>query len=264
MGESLKALLVGIIQGLTEFLPVSSSGHIELAQVVLGTELESSDETAFSVILHLATVFSTIVVLRKEIWAVLAGLFRAEKEAWSFALKIVLSMLPAAFIGLKYSKEIDAFFQGNLVLVGSMLFITALLLLLADYVQNTQRKVGFGDALLLGVAQAIAILPGISRSGATIGTAVLLRIDRSKAAHFSFLMVLPLILGKVAKDLLDGGLQIADSSVMPFVFGFFGAFIAGIFACQWMIALVRKSKLIYFAIYCALVGSIALGYSLLF
>ena len=264
MTEWLKGLLVGIVQGLTEFLPVSSSGHIELAQAILGMELEAKDETAFSVILHLATVLSTLVVLRREIWAILSGFLRPQDRQASllFAGRIILSMIPAALVGVLFNKQIDAFFQGNLLLVGGMLLCTAALLLLADRAKQTERQVGFVEAAAIGIAQAIAILPGISRSGATISTAVLLKVDKTQAAHFSFLMVIPLVLGKVAKDLKDGGFDLAESSLLPMIFGFFGAFLAGLWACRWMINLVRQGRLIYFAIYCGIVGSIALGYAL--
>jgi undecaprenyl-diphosphatase len=172
-------------------------------------------------------------------------------------------MLPAVIIGLLFEEELESFFGGKILLVGCMLLLTALLLLLADKAKNTKKEVSFLNAALIGVSQAIAMLPGISRSGATISTSVLLGVDRTRAAKFSFLMVVPLIFGKIGKDLLSGGLIFQSSEVMPITAGFIAAFLAGLLACKWMISLVKKSKLSYFSIYCAIVGSSAIGYALL-
>jgi undecaprenyl-diphosphatase len=172
-------------------------------------------------------------------------------------------MLPAVVVGLLFEKQLAAFFDGNILLVGFMLLVTALLLLLADKAKNTQKEVSFSNSLLIGVSQAIAMLPGISRSGATISTAVLLGIDKTNAARFSFLMVVPLIFGKIGKDILGGDLGFQSSEIIPIAAGFIAAFIAGLFACKWMIALVKRSKLSYFALYCAVVGIGAIGYALL-
>jgi undecaprenyl-diphosphatase len=255
------AIILGIIQGLTEFLPVSSSGHLEIAKFVLGENTLPQDSMLMTVVLHGATALSTIVVFRKDILALLKGIFQFKwNEESQFALKIIISMVPAAFIGIFFNEEIGQLFNKNLMLVGSMLLITGGLLLLADRAKRTEKKVTFMSAIIIGISQAIAILPGISRSGATISTAVLLGIDREKAARFSFLMVVPLILGKMSKDALSGELVISGS-MMPLAVGFIAAFITGLFACTWMIALVKKSKLSWFAIYCFIIGTGALLYA---
>ncbi len=171
-------------------------------------------------------------------------------------------MVPAVVVGLFFEKELEAFFGGNLLLVGAMLLVTAILLLLADKAKNTNKDVSFKNAFIIGISQAIAMLPGISRSGATISTSVLLGIDRTKSARFSFLMVVPLIFGKVAKDILGGEISFESSQSLPMFVGFVTAFLSGLVACTWMISLVKKSKLSYFSIYCAVVGIIAIAYSL--
>lgn len=264
MGELINAIILGIIQGMTEFLPVSSSGHIELGQAILGVDFGDNEEK-FSVILHLATALSTIVVFRKDILEILKGLFQFKNnEQLRFSLKIILSMIPAALVGLLFDEQIEQLFKGNILLVGLMLLVTGALLFLADKAKNTIKDVNFPNALLIGIAQMIAILPGISRSGATISTSVLLGVDREKAARFSFLMVVPLILGKVSKDILDGGtIMGTGSDAIPFIAGFIAAFFTGILACVWMISLVKKSKFIYFSIYCFVVGLIAIGWTFL-
>lgn len=171
-------------------------------------------------------------------------------------------MIPAAVVGLLFEEQMEALFERQILLVGAMLLVTGLLLLLADRAKNTDKKVGFGHALIIGISQAIAILPGISRSGATISTSVLLGIDRERAARFSFLMVVPLIFGKIAKDLLSGDLTYSDGQLVPILAGFAAAFLTGLVACTWMIQLVKSSKLSYFSIYCFIVGALAIGYSL--
>jgi undecaprenyl-diphosphatase len=262
--DIIDAIILGIIQGLTEFLPVSSSGHLELGAALLGDSKLPEESMMFSVILHFATALATILVFRKDIAEIFRGLFQFKwNEETQFSLKIVLSMIPAAIVGVFFNDQLEQFFGGKIVFVGSMLLLTAVLLYLADKAKHTDKPVNFGNAILVGIAQAIAILPGISRSGATISTSVLLGIDKSKAARFSFLMVVPLILGKIAKDILDGDLAYNSDSFGYLSAGFIAAFIAGYFACTWMIALVRKSKLTYFSIYCAIVGLIAIGVGLL-
>ncbi len=260
--NTIDAIILGIIQGLTEFLPVSSSGHLEIAKFILGENALPQDSMLMTVVLHGATALSTIVVFRKDIMELFRGLFQfAWNEESKFALKIIISMVPAAFIGVFFNEEIGQLFSKNLILVGSMLLITGLLLLLADRAKRTEKNVSFKSAVIIGISQAIAILPGISRSGATISTAVLLGIDREKAARFSFLMVVPLILGKMSKDALSGELAMSDGSMMALTVGFIAAFITGLFACTWMITLVKKSKLSWFAIYCFVVGTGALIYA---
>lgn len=262
--NSLEAIILGIIQGLTEFLPVSSSGHLELAKAILGDTSVPKESLTFTVVLHFATALSTLVIFRKEIAKIFKGLFQLKwNEEFKFSIKIIISMLPAIVVGLLFEKELATFFDGNILLVGFMLLVTALLLLLADKAKNTQKEVSFSNSLLIGISQAIAMLPGISRSGATISTAVILGIDKTNAARFSFLMVVPLIFGKIGKDILGGDLGFQSSEIIPIAAGFIAAFIAGLFACKWMVALVKRSKLSYFAIYCAVLGIGAIGYALL-
>jgi len=257
----LEAIILGIIQGLTEFLPVSSSGHLEIAKAIFGDQQEEG--LLMTVTLHAATALSTIVVFRKDITQILTGLLSFKmNEEMMFSLKIIVSMIPAAFIGLFFEDQIDALFEGNILLVGSMLLVTGALLFLADRAKNTDKKVGLKEALIIGISQAIAILPGISRSGATISTSVMLGIDRERAARFSFLMVVPLILGKMAKDLMDGEFSGDSLELMPLGAGFIAAFITGLAACTWMIALVKKSKLSWFSLYCFLAGIIVIIWSL--
>lgn len=262
--ELIRSAILGIIQGLTEFLPVSSSGHLEIGKVILGSDLKASESMMMTVVLHAATAISTIVVFRNEIATLIAGLFRGKwNDESKFATKIVLSMIPAVAVGLTLEDTIESLFDGNLLLVGSMLFVTGVLLWLAGRAKHTDKKVSFLNALLVGISQAIAILPGISRSGATISTSVLLGIDRMEAARFSFLMVIPLILGKMAKDILDGGLATEGTQLLPLLVGFAAAFVTGVLACKWMILLVRNFQLWWFSVYCFIAGAIAIGYSLL-
>lgn len=262
--NSLESIVLGIIQGLTEFLPVSSSGHLELAKAILGDNSIPKESLAFTVVLHFATALSTIVIFRKEVLQIFKGLFQFKwNEETQFSLKIIISMIPAAFIGVYFDDVLESLFSQQILLVGFMLFITALLLLLADKAKDTTKNVTFFNAIVIGVSQAIAVLPGISRSGATISTSVLLGIDRTKAARFSFLMVVPLIIGKMVKDLASGELELSSSEAIPLILGFFAAFISGLLACKWMIALVKKSKLSYFSLYCAVVGTISIIYSLI-
>ena len=259
-----EAIVLWVIQGLTEFLPVSSSGHLELAKAILGDTSVPEESLTFTVVLHFATALSTLVIFRKEVFEIFKGLFQFKwNDELKFSLKIILSMIPAVFVGLLFEKQLEAFFGGKILLVGAMLIVTAILLLLADKAKNTNKEVSFLNAVIIGISQAIAMLPGISRSGATISTSVLLGIDRTRAARFSFLMVVPLIFGKIGKDVLSGDLNFQSSEMMPITIGFIAAFVSGLLACQWMIALVKKSKLTYFSIYCAIVGLIAIGYSLL-
>ncbi len=258
----IEALILGIIQGLTEFLPVSSSGHLEIAKVLFGDSTIPQESMTFTIVLHFATALSTMVVFRKEVFDIIKGLFQFQwNDETKFSLKIIISMIPAVIIGLMFEEQLEAFFNGNLLMVGFMLLITALLLLLADKAKNTDKNVSYKNSFIIGISQAIAMLPGISRSGATISTSVLLGVDREKAARFSFLMVVPLIFGKVAKDLMGGEIDFQSENIGSMGLGFVAAFISGLIACTWMISLVKKSKLHYFAIYCFIVGIIAISYS---
>lgn len=257
--DALDAAILGIIQGLTEFLPVSSSGHLELGKAILGDLSIPEESLLFTVVLHFATALSTLVVFRKDVLEIFKGLFQFKwNDETKFSLKIIISMIPAAVIGILFEKELESLFSGNIIFVGFMLLITALLLWLADKARNTGKPVSYSNSFVIGVAQAIAMLPGISRSGATISTSVLLGNDKTKAARFSFLMVVPLIFGKIAKDLLSGELLHSAVPISALAIGFITAFIAGLAACTWMIALVRRSKLSWFAVYCFVVGLIAI------
>lgn len=253
--EILRAIILGIIQGLTEFLPVSSSGHLEIVKCIFPSEIVAKQSMLMTVVLHFATALSTIYVFRKDLIELFTGLFQfKQNESFWFSVKIVLSMIPAICIGLFFESEIETLFGGQLILVGSMLLITGVLLFLADKAKSSAKSVGLKDALIVGIAQAIAILPGISRSGTTISTSVLLGIDKEKSARFSFLMVVPLIFGKMAKDIFSGEISSTNTQFLPLVVGFIFAFITGLIACKWMIKLVKNSQLKYFAYYCFLVG----------
>ncbi len=266
MSEIIKALIVGIVQGLTEFLPVSSSGHIVIAQEVLGLEHNEQENLIFAIVLHFATALSTIVIFRKDILQIFNGLFQfKQNDEFRFALKIVLSMIPAALVGVLLKDTLEELFS-NLRLVGFMLLVTATLLFIADKARNTGKDIGFKDSFIIGLAQAVAALfPGISRSGSTISTSILLGNDKSKAARFSFLMVLPLILGAAAKMYWDakteGTTSIEDFEFMPLLVGFLAAFFSGLLACKWMIEFVKKAKLKYFSLYCTIVGMFVVVYT---
>ena len=260
----LEAIILGIIQGLTEFLPVSSSGHLELTNTMLGTDLNPDESLMMTVVLHFATALSTIVIFRKELLQIFKGLFQFKwNEDAKFSVKIIISMIPAALVGVLLEEEIEGFFGGQVMLVGLMLIITGLLLFLADRAKKTDKEVRFGDSLIIGISQAIAILPGISRSGATISTSVLLGVDREKAARFSFLMVVPLIFGKMGKSMISDDFTTSNVEILPLIIGFIAAFIAGLLACKWMISLVKKAQLKYFSYYCFLVGIIAISWMLI-
>lgn len=261
MIDILRSIVLGIIQGLTEFLPVSSSGHLELAKYILGDDAVGEESLFMTVILHFATALSTIVIFRKFIWDIISSAFKKEgKHSREFVFHIIISMIPAVLVGLFMEDLLEQLFNKNLVLVCSMLIITGLLLYVADKAKNTTKKVGLLSSLIIGISQAIAILPGISRSGATISTSVLLGIDREEAARFSFLMVVPLIFGKIAKDLLDDSFTMSNVTVAEVGFGFTAAFLTGLLACTWMIALVKRSQLKYFSYYCFAVAALGLGY----
>jgi len=264
MSELFEAIVLGIIQGLTEFLPVSSSGHIEIANFLFGNDSSGQENLTMTIVLHAATAISTLFVFRKDILDILKGVFSASwNDDKKFAIAIIISMVPAAVVGLFFEDIVEQFFTQNLILVGGMLIITAVLLYLADKAKNTNKSVGYVEAIIIGIAQAIATLPGLSRSGSTIATSVLLGIDRGKAARFSFLMVVPLILGKIAKDMIDGDFSDQQLNILPLALGFTAALITGYVACTWMINLVKKSQLTYFSIYCAIVGLIAISSTLM-
>jgi undecaprenyl-diphosphatase len=257
--EWLEALILGIVQGLTEFLPVSSSGHLEIGKHLLG--IQATESLTFTVVVHGATVLSTIVVFRKDLMdLILGGLKFRWNEETKYLFFIAISMIPVAIIGLFFKDEVEQFFGGdNLASVGSMLLITAVLLIFAHFVKGKKRKINASNAFLIGIAQALAVLPGISRSGTTISTGLLVGVDKARIARFSFLMVLVPILGENILDLLSGEM-LSDQSVgaTPLIVGFIAAFIAGWAACTWMINIVKRGKLIWFAVYCLIVGTIAI------
>ena len=263
MSSILYAIILGIIQGLTEFLPVSSSGHLEIVKFILGDESVPEQSLMMTVVLHGATALSTLIIFRKEVFEIIKGLFlfRSNDELW-FSVKIIISMIPAVAIGLIFESEINRLFEGKLLLVGFMLILTGFLLFLADKAKKTDKKISFKSAFIIGISQAIAILPGISRSGATISTSVLLGIDRSRAARFSFLMVVPIIFGKMAKDMMSGESLIIGDQKMVLLIGFLAAFLTGLVACKWMIKLVKNSNLSYFSYYCFIIGIFSILYTI--
>ena len=261
--SALESLILGIIQGLTEFLPVSSSGHLELAKAIFGYDYVQRQSLLITLNLHAATAMSTVFVFRKDIWLIFSDVFSFRKsESLGFFIKILISMIPAILIGLFFENFISSLFDGKVLLVGIMLTITAILLYLADQINENNNSISFKNAFLIGLMQAVAIIPGVSRSGATIAIAMFLKINRDKAARFSFLMVIPLIFGSMAKSLIEGNLFVESLNIMPLIIGFLSAFITGIFACKWMVSLVKKSQLKYFSFYCMIIGLISITYSL--
>lgn len=255
--ETLQAILLGIVQGITEFLPVSSSGHLQIAKELLGVEIENN--ITFDVTLHAATVLSTIVVLWQELWRLLKGLFsKTFNEEQAYILKVVLSMIPAGVIGVLFADQIEALFS-SLWFVGVMLLLTALLLGFAYYAKPRQKaEISYRDAFLIGCAQAVATMPGLSRSGTTIATGLLLGNDKSTVANFSFIMVIPVILGKMLLDILSGEMAAMSVPTEVLVSGFIAAFVSGALACKFMIEIVKRGRLIWFALYCAVVGTICI------
>lgn len=250
----IEALILGMIQGLSEFLPISSSGHLELGKIVMGIEAESG--LLFTVVVHGATVLSTIVVFWKDIVQLFKGLllFKWNTET-QYVFKIAVSMIPVVIVGLFFEKEVEALFSGNLILVGSMLIVTALLLGFTFWAKNGNKELTFGHALIIGVAQACAVIPGISRSGSTIATGLLLGNKRSEVSRFSFLMVLVPILGANVKSIIGADFASESSvSALPLIVGFIAAFVVGLLACTWMIRIVNRGKLIWFAAYVLVVG----------
>ncbi|HAZ03414.1 MAG: UDP-diphosphatase [Bacteroidetes bacterium GWF2_42_66] len=256
--NSLQAFLLGIIQGLTEFLPVSSSGHLEIGNYLFGVNAHSN--LIFAVAVHGATVLSTIVVFRKDIWALLKGLFKFQwNEETRYIAKILFSSVPVVIVGLLFQKEIASLFDSDILFVGAMLLVTATILSFTYFAKSGDKSISFRDALIIGLAQTVAILPGVSRSGSTIATGLLLGNKRESVARFSFLMVLIPIIGANILDIMNGEMSSNDSiGFLPLLVGFIAAFVSGLLACKWMIGIVKKGKLIYFAIYCLIVGLITI------
>jgi undecaprenyl-diphosphatase len=259
----LEAIILGLVQGLTEFLPVSSSGHLELGKYLLNINPEKS--LIFTVVVHGATVLSTIVVFWKDIWQILKGLFKFElNEETLYVLKLIVSMIPVLIVGIFFIDEVEHFFNGNIVFVGAMLLVTSALLGITMLVKSNTRNIRFLDAFIIGIAQTLAVLPGISRSGATISSGLIIGNKKELITRFSFLMVLVPIIGANAQNMLDSNLSVNSGvGTIPLVVGFLAAFISGLFACKWMIKIVNKGKLIYFAIYTFVIGTIAIIVGLL-
>lgn len=250
----LEAIILGIVQGLTEFLPVSSSGHLELGKAILG--IEATNDVTFTVVVHGATVLSTIVVFHRDILGLIKGALKFRwNESTDYITKIVISAIPVVVIGLLFKEQIEGLFSNNVLLVGCMLLVTGALLAITYYSPQDGDEVSKPKAFLIGIAQAIAVLPGISRSGSTIAVGLLLGVDKKKVARFSFLMVLIPIIGANAKDILDGGMANSSVTALPLLFGFITAFLSGVLACKWMITIVTRGKLIHFAYYCTIVGA---------
>ena len=264
----IEALILGIVQGLTEFLPVSSSGHLIIGKELLGVEVNPNAETTFEVLVHCATVLSTIVVFRNEIWNLLQGVLKFQmNEETQYTIKICVSMIPILIVGLFFKDEVKSVFGEGVILVGGMLIVTAILLTLTHLVKFKQQKeISYLDALIIGVSQAIAVLPGLSRSGATISTGLLLGNKKADVARFSFLMVLVPILGETLLHIRAGDFapEVSGIPTLALIVGFMAAFLSGLFACKVMIAIVKRSKLIYFAVYCAIIGASALVWQLIF
>lgn len=259
--EWFEALILGLIQGLTEYLPVSSSGHLAIGSALFG--IEGEENLAFTIVVHVATVFSTLVILWKEIDWIFKGLFKWQmNEETRYVINILVSMIPIGIVGVFFKDEVEAIFGSGLVVVGCCLLLTALLLSFSYYYKPKQKEnISMKDAFIIGLAQACAVLPGLSRSGSTIATGLLLGDNKAKLAQFSFLMVMPPILGEALLDgmkMMKGEAVAGDIPALSLVVGFLAAFVSGCLACKWMINIVKKGKLIYFAIYCAIAGVITL------
>ena len=263
----IQALILGLIQGLTEYLPVSSSGHLAIGQALFG--MENGDENLmFTVAVHVATVLSTLVVLWREIDWILKGLFKFELNAETkYVLNILVSMIPVGIVGLFFKDYVEDIFGSGLLIVGCCLLLTALLLIFSYYARPRQRGfISMKDAFIIGLAQAAAVLPGLSRSGSTIATGLLLGNKKESLAQFSFLMVIPPILGEALLDVLKaakGEAVMGGIDTVPLLVGFLAAFVSGCIACKWMINIVKRGKLIYFGIYCAIVGVVTILCTLL-
>ena len=262
-----EAFILGIIQGLTEYLPVSSSGHLAIGSALFG--IQGEDNLTFTIVVHVATVLSTLVILYKEIDWIFRGLFKFQmNDETKYVINILISMIPIGIVGLFFKDKVEEIFGSGLFIVGLMLLVTAALLAFSYYAKpRTKEHISMKDAFIIGLAQACAVLPGLSRSGSTIATGLLLGDKKEKLAQFSFLMVIPPILGEALLDgmkIVKGAAEAsADVSLVALIVGFLSAFVFGCIACKWMIDIVKKGKLIYFAVYCALVGLATLLFSLI-
>ena len=268
--DSIQALILGLIQGLTEYLPVSSSGHLAIGQALFGMD-NGEDNLMFTVAVHVATVLSTLVILWREIAWIFKGLMPGGTAAadgtgyWQrsevrYALNILVSMIPVGIVGVFFKDYVEEIFGSGLLIVGCCLLLTAALLTFSYYARPRPKEtLSLKDAFIIGLAQAAAVMPGLSRSGSTIATGLLLGNKKERLAQFSFLMVIPPILGEALLDVLKalkGEAVMGDIGMVPLTVGFVAAFVSGCFACKWMIDIVKRGKLIFFGIYCAIVGSI--------
>ena len=261
--EWFEALILGLLQGLTEYLPVSSSGHLAIGSALFG--IEGEETLAFTIVVHVATVFSTLVILWKEIDWIFKGLFKFQmNDETRYVINIIISMIPIGIVGVFFKDEVEAIFGSGLLVVGCCLLLTAVLLTFSYYYKPRQKaEISKKDAFIIGLAQACAVLPGLSRSGSTIATGLLLGDDK---AQFSFLMVIPPILGEALLDgmkLMKGEAIAGDIPALSLIVGFVAAFVSGCLACKWMINIVKKGKLVYFGIYCAIAGALTLILNLL-
>ncbi len=259
--NSVEALVLGLLQGLTEYLPVSSSGHLAIGSHLFG--INGEENLAFTVAVHVATVLSTFVILWSEIAWILKGLFKFElNDETRYTLNIIVSMIPVGIVGVFFKDTVEDIFGSGLLIVGIMLLVTAALLAFSYYAKPRQKEqIGLRDAFIIGMAQALAVLPGLSRSGSTIATGLLLGNKKERLAQFSFLMVIPPILGEALLDVIKaakGEEAFGGIDTLPLVVGFIAAFVSGCLACKWMINIVKKGKLIYFGIYCAVVGVVTI------
>ncbi len=267
----LQALILGLVQGLTEFLPVSSSGHLAIGREILG--VEASEDLVFEITVHAATVLATIIVFRKQIWRLLCGLFKFKyNEETDYVLKILVSLIPVFVVGMLFKDVVEEMFS-SLLVVGIALMVTALLLFFSDMVSKGrsavaqqpdkyQNGISYWQAFVIGLGQAVAVIPGLSRSGTTISTGLLCGVKREAVAQFSFLMVLIPILGEAFLEIVGGEIGASTVGLLPLVVGFAAAFISGVFACRVMIALVKRAKLKWFALYCAVVGVLVVVFTL--
>ena len=257
--NEIDAIILGVIQGLTEFLPVSSSGHLEITRELLNTNQLPSDNLLMTSVLHFATALSTILVFRKDIYDLIKGLFDKEnKTSKSYIIKILIAIVPAGLVGFLLSDEIEFLFSGNMILVGIMLIITGTLLFLTKIFKTKNFKISSVHALIIGLSQAFAVIPGISRSGATICTSLFLGNNKSEAAKFSFLIVIPVIFGAILKDVLSGHIFDNEIKISILIIGFISSFLTGVLACKLMLKIVANNNLIYFSFYCFLLGTISI------
>ena len=265
--NEIQALILGLVQGLTEYLPVSSSGHLTIGQELFGVTTDEKAQLAFDIVVHVATVMSTLVILWKEVAWLFKGFFKfKDNDEMRYIINILVSMIPVGIVGVFFKDYVEDIFGSGLLIVGCMLLVTALLLTFSYYAKPRQKEnISIKDAFIIGIAQACAVMPGLSRSGSTIATGLLLGNKKELLAKFSFLMVIPPILGEALLDgvkVMKGENVFGSISTTALAIGFVAAFLSGCFACKWMIDIVKRGKLIYFAIYCAIIGIAAIAFSL--